>query len=128
MSRKDNFCNVWDCDNQFFYFQEAKHPRVKLNPKLPLKCRFLCQRCPYHASSHVGLFATDHSKSLTCYRQNWSFMRLRHDTQLTTSEISPPLTVEIEAFTKSYIRSIGAITLSSTSSGVSHCGLAIYIK
>jgi hypothetical protein len=45
-------------------------------------------------------------------------MRLRHDTQLTKSEISPPLTVEIEAFTKNYIRSIGAITLSSTNWGV----------
>jgi hypothetical protein len=37
-------------------------------------------------------------------------MRLRHDTQLTKSEISPTLTVEIEAFAKNYIRSIGAIT------------------
>jgi hypothetical protein len=36
-------------------------------------------------------------------------MRLRHDTQLTKSEISPPLIVEIEAFTKNHIRSIGAI-------------------
>jgi hypothetical protein len=55
-------------------------------------------------------------------------MRLRHDTQLTKSEINPPLIVEIEAFTKNYIRSIGAIALRSTSWGVSHCGLAIYIK